>query len=84
MAKASEPVPAPEQEAAPAVAADDWSPQAANEDGIYMTGDYPTNHRLRAEALSKARRKSDPDGIIDEDLIASTSDRLKAEREDGG
>jgi len=69
--------PAPEEERT----SDDWSPQVVAEDGTHMTGDYPTNHRLRAEALVKARRKHDPDGIVSDDLIADTATRLRAERE---
>lgn len=61
----------------------DWSPQRQDENGVFMAGDYPANHRLRAEALAKARRKSDPDGIISDDLIEQAGARLRAEREGG-
>lgn len=61
---------------------DDWQPQQTDtETGVFMTGDYPTNHRLRAEALARARRKTDPDGIVSPELIADTAERLRAERE---
>lgn len=61
----------------------DWQPQQVDEAGVYLAGEsgLPVNHRLRAEALAKARRKSDPDGIITDELIADTADRLRAERE---
>jgi hypothetical protein len=68
-------VPAPE-----AVSAD-WQPQQTDDSGVFLSGELPTNHRLRAEALAKARRKSDPDGLISDDLIADAADRLRNERE---
>ena len=59
----------------------DWQPQRRRDDGIHLAGeaDLPANHRLRAEALVAAGRKTDPDGIIGKRLIADTADRLKAE-----
>jgi hypothetical protein len=59
----------------------DWQPQRRGEDGVYLAGDsgLPANHRLRAERLAATRRKSDPDGIIADELIAETATRLKAE-----
>jgi len=49
--------------------------------GFTMHGLYPLNHRLRAQAIAKARRKSDPDGLISDDEIAAASDQLARDRE---
>lgn len=57
-------------------------PKVDAETGIAMAGEggkYPLNHRLRAEALSKAGRKSDPDGLIDDALIVDAGERLAAD-----
>jgi hypothetical protein len=49
------------------------------EQGFAMHGAYPLNHRLRAEALVDAGISSDPDGLIGDDLIVDTRDRVAAE-----
>lgn len=55
-------------------------PPAVREgDGVAMNGSYPHNHRLRAEALVKAGRKSDPDKLITDELIEDTKTRLAAQ-----
>jgi len=59
---------------------DVWTPPATNEEGHALEGEYPHNRRLRAEALAKAGKTTDPDGIVTDELIAETADRL--ERED--
>lgn len=64
----------PEIDAAPAKAAVDdveTKPQKVDENGVHYMGDYPANHRLRAEALRKARIKTDPDGLISPEMIAA-------------
>lgn len=68
---------ATEREAAEVTAA-----PAMTADGVAMAGDYPLNHRLRAEALADAGKSTDPDGLIADDLIAATADRLTRERAD--
>lgn len=59
-------------------------PPHQTEAGVAMiataNGEYPANHRLRAEAMARAGVTHDEDGLIGDDLIASTKDRL--ERED--
>lgn len=55
------------------------------ETGTTFVGDYPLNHRKRAEALAKARKTSDPDGLIPDELIVDAKERVArldvAERE---
>jgi len=50
--------------------------------GFALQGGFPLNARLRAEALADAGKTTDPEGLVDEDLIASTGERLIAERAD--
>jgi hypothetical protein len=45
-----------------------------------MMGDLPVNGRLRAEALARSGATTDERGIVSDELIAATKDRL--ERED--
>ena len=52
-------------------------PATDPETGVAMDGDFPHNHRLRAEALAKAGKDSDPDGLVSDDLIADASARLE-------
>lgn len=54
----------------------EWSPARPNEDGVYLEGDWPHNQRLRAEALAKAGKDEDPDGIVDADAIKGAKGRL--------
>lgn len=60
----------------------DFSPEALEEGtGVALTGDgLPVNHRLRAERLAAMGATTDDAGLIDDDLIANTSDRLAAEQ----
>lgn len=55
-------------------------PIVAEETGVAMHGKYPLNHRLRAEALAKAGRKSDPDDLITDSVIEATRDRIDQEK----
>lgn len=50
-------------------------------DGVQLEGEalLPHNHRLRAEALAAKGRKSDPDGMISDELIADAADRVSRE-----
>jgi hypothetical protein len=48
------------------------------ETGVYMSGNYPLNDRLRAEALVGAKRTTDPDGLISDAMIADVADQMKA------
>jgi len=58
---------------------DDWSPPKPRGDGVYVCGDgLPLNHRLRAEELVRAGDRSDPGGMISDEMIAETAERLKA------
>ena len=50
--------------------------------GFAMQGGFPLNARLRAEALADAGKTTDPEGLIGDDLIALTAERLDAERAD--
>lgn len=66
-------------------AASDGAPEFVQarrrEDGVYLhgEGDLPLNHRLRAEALAVAGLEEDPEGLISEELIAGTAERLAVE-----
>lgn len=50
--------------------------------GFALQGGYPVNARLRAEALADAGQTTDPEALIDDNLITSTAERLEAERAD--
>lgn len=54
-------------------------PAVEKETGIALEGDYPHNHRLRAEALAKEGKDEDPGGIISKEIIAATAERLALE-----
>lgn len=60
-------------------AAETFNPPKTNEAGFAMSGDYPLNSRLRAEALAQAGKETDPDGIVSDEDIAGTVKRLAAE-----
>src|SRR5215213_4226322 len=58
----------------------EFSPPAIEADtGIALDGEYPINHRLRAERLVRKGEESDPDGVISDELVANTKGRLEAE-----
>jgi hypothetical protein len=63
-------------EAAPALAPD--VAELADQ-GFAIQGQFPANHRLRAEALVAANLTSDPDGIIPDDLVTDARDRIAAD-----
>lgn len=50
------------------------------ETGVAFDGDYPANARLRAEALAADGKASDPTGIVSDELIAATADRVASEK----
>ena len=52
------------------------------ETGIAMAGNYPLNHRLRAEALVADGKETDPDKMVDDATIADTKARLQAEQDE--
>jgi hypothetical protein len=52
------------------------------EQGFAIDGGLPVNHRLRAEALAKAGRDTDPAGAITPEAIAAAGERLAAEAKD--
>lgn len=54
-------------------------PIVAEGTGVVMEGDYPHNHRLRAEALARDGKEEDPLGWISPELIADAKGRLEAE-----
>jgi len=60
-----------------ATPADGWSPPKADDNGVALHGDYPLNLRLRAEALAKDGKDSDPDDRVSPDTIAEAGARLK-------
>lgn len=47
--------------------------------GVTMDGDYPANHRLRAEALAADGKSEDPLGYVSPELIADAGARVAAE-----
>lgn len=49
------------------------------ETGFATDGEWPVNHRLRAEAMARAGVTHDDAGEIEDWLIAETKDRLAAE-----
>jgi len=56
----------------------EFNPPAIDaETGVAMDGDYPANIRLRAEALARDGKTSDPDGLIGDELIADAARRVK-------
>lgn len=52
-------------------------PPATDETGVALEGGYPHNHRLRAEALAKDGKTSDPSGAVSDDLIKDAGERLE-------
>lgn len=56
-------------------------PALIEKTGVALVGDYPANHRLRAEALATAKLDKDPDGLITDDLIADAAKRLDVIKE---
>jgi hypothetical protein len=52
-------------------------PQADKDTGVAMYGEFPLNHRLRAEALADAGLDKDPDGIVTAELIKDAGERLE-------
>lgn len=56
-------------------------PRRHEKTGVAMDGDYPHNHRLRAEALARDEKTEDPDGIISPELIADAKARLERAEE---
>lgn len=55
------------------------APPKTADDGNPLDGKWPHNHRLRAEALARAGKEKDPDGLIAPDLIADTAQRIADE-----
>lgn len=53
-------------------------PYETDENGVALEGEFPHNHRLRAEAIAAAGLTSDPAGIISDELIADNAARVKA------
>lgn len=47
--------------------------------GFATDGKWPVNGRLRAEAMAAAGETTDPDGIVSDELIAATKDRVERE-----
>lgn len=83
------PPPAPGTIAGDGVALEDGkAPEAAEfspplveaDTGIALDGDYPVNHRLRAERLAEEGKDSDPGGVISDELIAATKERLEGDK----
>lgn len=56
-----------------------WSPPKRGEGGVELAGEWPLNHRLRAEAMATAGVTTDPDGLIDDALIVDAGERLAAD-----
>ncbi|MBA3668432.1 MAG: hypothetical protein H0W65_12060 [Sphingomonas sp.] len=55
-------------------------PSIEADTGIALDGDYPVNHRLRAERLVAEGKTSDPGGVIDDELIADTATRMEGDK----
>jgi len=58
------------------------APPKTDDAGIVQYGQFPLNHRMRAEAMARAGVTTDEMGLIGDDLIAETVDRLKVEDEE--
>jgi hypothetical protein len=54
-------------------------PKVDEKTGAPMDGQWPHNHRLRAEAMAKAGLDKDPDGMIPPALILDAAERIAAE-----
>lgn len=52
-------------------------PATREGDGVALHGDYPLNHRLRAEALAKDGKTTDPDNMVSDELIVDAGERMK-------
>lgn len=50
------------------------------ETGVAMDGEFPHNHRLRAEAMAAAGVETDEAGLISDELIADAKERLAREK----
>lgn len=48
--------------------------------GVAYTGDYPSNYRMRAEALARDGHETDPGGILTPEAISEAADRLAVEK----
>lgn len=59
----------------------DWREQQRTKEGVHLAGkaELPANHRLRAEALVERKEAKDPDGIVTDELIVDTAERLERE-----
>lgn len=55
------------------------APPKTDDNGVAMKGDYPVNRLLRSEALARAGKATDPDGLVADDVIASAGERIAAE-----
>lgn len=65
----------------PATDAPEWSPPVHDEKtNVAMQGGYPLNFRLRAEALAADGKATDPESLIEDDLIADAAGRLEREK----
>lgn len=53
-----------------------FPPKVDKTTGAAMIGDYPLNHRRRAEALAAAGIETDPEGLVTPELIADAGDRV--------
>lgn len=51
-------------------------PETRKSDGVAMSGGFPVNHRLRAEALAEAGKTADPDDMVSQEAIADAKARL--------
>lgn len=61
-------------------AAEHGPPMIEADTGIALDGDYPVNHRLRAERLVAEGKTSDPGGVIGDELIADTATRMEGDK----
>lgn len=52
-------------------------PSTEPETGVALDGDYPLNHRLRAEALAAEGKSEDPGGLVSPELIADAGERME-------
>lgn len=66
--------------AAGEAAAADWSPAELGKDGHTLVGKHPFSGPARARSLAKAGAKSDPQGLVSDEAIATAAKAAKARK----
>lgn len=63
-----------------AAAADDWKPAELGKDGHTLVGKHPFSGPARARSLARAGAKSDPQGLVSDEAIATAAKAAKARK----